>query len=112
MQIQDTPIVTRDSDKFQLRLPEGMRQEIAYQAMKNGRSINAEMVARLRTSFDAENIEKMPLVKRQNEIISFLCECIEQLASTNSSDAGAKVKHDTVFALYRSMLSVSKVELK
>lgn len=37
----------RDSDKFMLRLPDGMRDRIAAEAKKNNRSMNAEIVTRL-----------------------------------------------------------------
>lgn len=106
MQIQDTPQVTRDSDKFQLRLPEGMRQEIAQHAKRNGRSINAEMVARLCASFEAGGVEEISLVRRQNEIISFLCECIEQLSLVRGLDESDQQKIDTILALYRSMVLI------
>jgi hypothetical protein len=39
-----TKPVSRESDKFMLRLPDGMRELIAEEAKKNGRSMNAEIV--------------------------------------------------------------------
>jgi hypothetical protein len=45
--------VGRDSDKFLLRLPDGMRQQIAQIAEANGRSMNTEIVLRLQQSLDA-----------------------------------------------------------
>jgi hypothetical protein len=44
--------VTRDSDKFMLRLPGGMRERISSAAKDSGRSMNAEIVARLQGSFE------------------------------------------------------------
>lgn len=41
----------RDSDKFMLRLPDGMRERIKDAAEANSRSMNAEIVARLDSSF-------------------------------------------------------------
>lgn len=41
----------RESDKFMLRLPEGMREQIKAAAEGNSRSMNAEIVARLEASF-------------------------------------------------------------
>lgn len=38
-------------DKFMLRLPDGMRDKIAQDAKAAGRSMNAEIVARLERSF-------------------------------------------------------------
>lgn len=46
----------RDSDKFMLRLPEGMRQAIKEAAIKSGRSMNAEIVHRLEASFRSSSI--------------------------------------------------------
>lgn len=46
------PKIGRESDKFMLRLPPGMRDEIAREADKKGRSMNAEIVDRLKFSFE------------------------------------------------------------
>ena len=42
----------RESAKFMLRLPDGMRERIAEEAKANNRSMNAEIVARLQASMD------------------------------------------------------------
>lgn len=42
----------RESDKFMLRLPPGMRDAIAREAEENGRSMNSEIVDRLVFSFE------------------------------------------------------------
>ncbi|PTU70759.1 Arc family DNA-binding protein [Chromobacterium haemolyticum] len=47
--------VGRDSDKFMLRLPDGMRSRIAEAAKTNGRSMNAEIVHRLAVSLGSES---------------------------------------------------------
>ncbi|MEJ2802354.1 Arc family DNA-binding protein [Comamonadaceae bacterium PP-2] len=44
----------RDSDKFMLRFPDGMRDRIADSARAGSRSMNAEVVARLEASFNAQ----------------------------------------------------------
>jgi hypothetical protein len=44
--------LAKDSDKFIVRLPEGMRDRIAQAAEEHGNSMNAEVVARLESSFD------------------------------------------------------------
>ncbi|OWJ83099.1 Arc family DNA-binding protein [Haematobacter massiliensis] len=41
----------RESDRFMLRLPDGMRDRIKAAAEANSRSMNAEIVARLDASF-------------------------------------------------------------
>jgi plasmid stability protein len=40
-------MTTRESDKFMLRLPDGMRQRIKVSAEAHGRSMNAEVVKAL-----------------------------------------------------------------
>ncbi|NHZ40090.1 Arc family DNA-binding protein [Massilia aquatica] len=44
-------IVSRESDKFMLRFPEGMREHVADAAARNRRSMNAEILARLEQTF-------------------------------------------------------------
>lgn len=46
---------SRTAEQFVLRLPEGMRGRIAEVAKASGRSMNAEIVARLEASF-AEDV--------------------------------------------------------
>jgi hypothetical protein len=41
----------RESDKFMLRLPDGMRDRIRFVAERNNRSINAEIVATLEKAY-------------------------------------------------------------
>jgi hypothetical protein len=47
------PSVSRESDKFMLRFPEGMRARIAERAKANGRSANSEIIAMLASLLDA-----------------------------------------------------------
>ena len=42
---------SRTADQFVVRLPDGMRERIAEAAKASGRSMNAEIVARLQESF-------------------------------------------------------------
>ena len=43
----------QDQDKFVLRLPDGMRERIKERADRNGRSMNAEIVALLEREYPA-----------------------------------------------------------
>ena len=43
---------TRDSDKYIVRMPNGMRDRIAANAKKNNRTMNAEVVSRLEDSYE------------------------------------------------------------
>lgn len=53
MNKRTTP-TSRDSDKFVLRMPDGMRETIAELARASGRSMNAEIIYRLQKTFDEE----------------------------------------------------------
>lgn len=62
---------SRDSDKYIVRFPDGMRARIAELAKANGRSMNSEIVARLQASMEG-GIEDMltPMTKTQMDIVS------------------------------------------
>nr|WP_186211641.1 Arc family DNA-binding protein [Burkholderia gladioli] len=49
---------SRTADQFVVRLPDGMRDQIAEAAKTNNRSMNAEIVSRLADSFLQEQREK------------------------------------------------------
>lgn len=49
------PQTTRFSDKFLVRLPEGMRDRLNEAARENRRSMTAEVSHRLQASFDADS---------------------------------------------------------
>lgn len=51
--MNDAP--SQSQDKFIVRLPDGMRERIKAKADENGRSMNAEIVARLVASFVTES---------------------------------------------------------
>jgi plasmid stability protein len=54
--LKKTAIATnRTSDKFILRLPDGMREKLARVAERKGRSMNAEVVAALAMYFEHED---------------------------------------------------------
>jgi hypothetical protein len=72
MKDRDKTTVTRASDKFMLRLPDGMRERIAQEARANNRSMNAEMVARLQDSLEAR--------RGQPDMDEFVDQLAEKLA--------------------------------
>lgn len=49
---------SRDLDKFVLRMPEGMRDNIRIEAVRNKRSMNAEIVYHLERAYDLTENEK------------------------------------------------------
>lgn len=46
--------MSREDPQFKLRMTEALRDRIAESAKANGRSMNAELIARLEMSFDVE----------------------------------------------------------
>ncbi|NHZ36562.1 Arc family DNA-binding protein [Massilia rubra] len=53
----------RDSDKYIVRFPDGMRDQIAELAKANNRSMNAEIVARLQESITDVDPDALPQIK-------------------------------------------------
>lgn len=53
------PRAPQGADKYLLRLPEGMRDRIAESAKANNRSMNAEIVARLESSYEPNNLTSL-----------------------------------------------------
>lgn len=47
----------REYDKFMLRLPDGMRNAVAEQAKRNGRSMNSEIVQILQDALDGPSAD-------------------------------------------------------
>lgn len=52
----------RESDKFPLRLPDGMRDVIRQEAARNNRSMNAEIVYQLHHSYEKFEMQKADAV--------------------------------------------------
>lgn len=67
------------ADKFMLRLPDGMRDQIAAEAEKNGRSMNSEIVQRLSESLASSRSAASPVIDQMLRIL-------DQLNSTLASD--------------------------
>lgn len=55
MKTPEKPPLAKEADKFIVRLPDGMRDRIEQAAKANQRSMNAEIVARLQFSFEAQS---------------------------------------------------------
>lgn len=69
-----TSYSSRDADKFVLRMPDGFRDEIAVLAKESERSMNSEMICRLKKSVTQDKI-----VQDQEKVISLLLERIAHL---------------------------------
>ncbi|RYD74393.1 MAG: Arc family DNA-binding protein [Verrucomicrobiaceae bacterium] len=91
-----TPAPSRELDKFILRFPEGMREQLAVAAESSGRSMNAEVIYRLQRFAQIENNleaskQEFDLLKQvlitTNMAISSQQELIKMLAqSSDKSD--------------------------
>lgn len=55
-----TAPTNRESDKFMLRLPDGMRERLKDEAAKNGRSMNAEIVHHLEEALASAARRRLP----------------------------------------------------
>lgn len=67
---------SREQDKFVVRLPDGLRPEIAVVARLNNRSMNGEIINRLQRSLVMEQVQD-----KQNELIAQLLKRIDALES-------------------------------
>ena len=66
--------ISRNADKFVLRLPDGMREQIAVIAKDGQRSMNSEIVYRLQQSFITRE-----RVAHQSQLIEQLSNRIREL---------------------------------
>lgn len=105
MQKYEHSIVTRESDKFQLRFPVRMRDQISKLAKENGRSMNAEMIDRLQKSFTGEANVLTDLIGRQNGLILLLSECVEQLLEIEPRTEADMKKIELIKSLYSKAMS-------
>lgn len=67
---------SRTADKFVLRLPEGLRDQISQAAESNHRSMNGEMVARIDGSLDLER--KYEEMRQLNRFLNQKIAILEQ----------------------------------
>lgn len=68
-------VTSRESDKFMLRLPDGMRDSLKAEAETNKRSMNAEIVARLEESLSRNEDEaRQRASETADQIVQMLIE--------------------------------------
>ena len=75
---------SREQDKFVIRLPEGLRPQIAATARYNQRSMNAEIVIRLQRSLTQDQLRD-----EQEKIISVLLMQIEALEAREATSCSS-----------------------
>lgn len=95
----ETRYPSDEADRFQVRMPPGLRSRIAAQAKANGRSMNSEIIARLEMSLeidldayrrDTDRLEE--LLRRQQstqETMQGLLKLLEE-ATTRLAKQGSK----------------------
>lgn len=71
---------SRTADKFVLRLPQGLRDQISQAAEINHRSMNGEMVARIDGSLDLER--KYEEMRQLNRFLNQKIATLEQAAKS------------------------------
>lgn len=64
--------VGRGSDQVKLRLPDGMRDELKEAAKVNGRSMNAEIIARLKKCSAIDTEKDCDITKNVNVVIAHI----------------------------------------
>ncbi|AYN13918.1 hypothetical protein CHR29_01655 [Pseudomonas monteilii] len=84
MQQQYTTANSRTADKFVVRLPDGLRADIAVLAGDNDRSMNSEIVNRLKRSITQDQLNE-----EQTKLIGMLLQRITELEAKLQPEAEA-----------------------
>ncbi|MCE0874085.1 Arc family DNA-binding protein [Pseudomonas monteilii] len=84
MQQQYTTTNSRTADKFVVRLPDGLRADIAMLAEDNDRSMNSEIVNRLKRSITQDQLNE-----EQTKLIGMLLQRITELEAKLQPEAEA-----------------------
>lgn len=71
-------------DKFIVRLPDGMRDQIAAAAKANNRTMNAEVVARLKLTFELSDTSPEDVSEKMSEMAKYMSELTGQIRDVNS----------------------------
>nr|WP_315492921.1 Arc family DNA-binding protein [uncultured Pseudomonas sp.] len=71
---------SREQDKFVIRLPDGLRPQIAATARNNQRSMNGEIIIRLQRSLTQDQLRD-----EQEKIISVLLKQIEDFEAREAT---------------------------
>lgn len=79
----------RESDKFMLRFPDGMREEIKRLATEDGRSMNAQIIELLKSAVENSGIDVSALLKMITEQQAEIARLRKQLKSAGVDDDGS-----------------------
>jgi hypothetical protein len=87
----------RGSDKFELRFPDGMRDQLYRLAEANGRSANSEIIERLRQSIEYDNLKSFRDLVEDQDILRTEVAGVRRMVEKLKDDADAfieKIKQD------------------
>ncbi|AVD81249.1 DNA-binding protein [Pseudomonas sp. SWI6] len=84
MQQQYTTTNSRTADKFVVRLPDGLRDDIAVLAESNDRSMNSEIINRLKRTITQDQLNE-----EQTKLIGMLLQRIDELEAKLQQQAEA-----------------------
>lgn len=71
----DSKYPSEEADRFQVRMPSGMRDRIKIEAERNNRSMNAEIVATLEEKYpEPEGLQFEVLLKQQGDLFDRIME--------------------------------------
>lgn len=103
-------VPSRGSDQFNLRFPDGMRDRIAHEADKSGRSMNSEIIARLGFTLDRNLGDSQKLNHEIDEWQLRFRESINQIAhlvtEKNAMSFALQKSHDaniTQFLYFKTL---------
>jgi predicted DNA-binding protein len=76
---RSTPIVPKDSQQTNIRLPEGMRERLKREAAAHGRTLNTEIVLRLERSLDESDESSANALREylQDELAAMRAEMVK-----------------------------------
>jgi plasmid stability protein len=90
---------SRTADKFVVRLPDGMREQVAEVARTHHRSMNSEIIARLELSLAQEEGSDLPAVRIDSPELSAqeraLLSSFRQLAKRQQNAVVELINFDT-----------------
>lgn len=91
----------RGSDQFNLRFPDGMRERISLEADRSGRSMNAEIIARLSFTLDSNLGEREELNNMIDHYQKMINEYIHQIARIATEKNSIAFALDQIDAAHR-----------
>jgi plasmid stability protein len=75
-------------DKYIVRFPEGMRDRLAEEARRNGRSMNAEVVARIQATLDAGDAVSAPQMLARFDRLALQVDALHKWMKTQPTEGG------------------------